>query len=77
MGDAIFAAERICIDNQKLEGFIDGIKKIDCRYLSCDRCGYCERYAQKAISFSRPDQEEATRRTDLFLEKMVTSEIFQ
>lgn len=77
MGDAIFAAERICIDNQKLDGFLDGIKKIDCRYLSCDRCGYCERYAQKAISFSGPDREEATRRTDLFLEKMITSEIFQ
>ena len=77
MGDAIFAAENIYIDNQKLEGFLDGIKKINCRYLSCDRCGYCEKYAQKAISFSGPDQEVATNRTDLFLEKMVTSEIFE
>jgi collagenase-like PrtC family protease len=77
MGDAIFAAERIRIDNQKLDGFLEGIKKIDCRYLSCDRCAYCERFAKKAISFSGPDREEANRRTDLFLDKMTTSELFQ
>ena len=77
MGDAIFAAEKIYIDNQKLDGFIDGIKRIDCRYISCDRCGYCERYAKKAITFSATDQEEAIRRTDLFLSKMTSSEIFE
>jgi len=76
MGDAIFAAEKIYIDNGKLEGFLDGIKKIDCRYVSCDRCGYCERYAQKAIWFSETDREEAIRRTGLFLDKMTTSKIF-
>jgi collagenase-like PrtC family protease len=77
MGDAIFAAEKIYIDNQKLDGFVDGIKKINCRYVSCDRCGYCERYAEKAITFSLLDQEEAIRRSDLFLSKMTSSEIFQ
>jgi len=76
MGDAIFAAEKIYIDNQKLDGFLGGIKKIDCRYVSCDRCGYCERYAQKAVRFSSSDQEDAIRRSDLFLEKMTSSEIF-
>ncbi|MFQ5851876.1 MAG: U32 family peptidase [Candidatus Binatia bacterium] len=77
MGDAIFAAERITIDNQKLDGFLDGIKKIDCRYVSCDHCGYCERYAQKAVAFCVSDQEEAIRRSDLFLQKMTSSEIFE
>lgn len=76
MGDAIFAAEKVYIDNQKLAGFLDGIKKIDCRYVSCDRCGYCERYAKKAITFSPPDQEEAIRRSDLLLSKITSSEIF-
>lgn len=77
MGDAVFAAEKVYIDNQKLEGFLDGIKKIDCRYVSCDRCGYCERYAKKAITFSPSDRDEAMRRTHLFLQKMTSSEIFK
>ena len=77
MGDAIFAAENIYIENQKLEGFIDGIKKIDCRYVSCNGCSYCERYAQKAITFSASNKEEALRRSDLFLHKMTSSEIFE
>ncbi len=77
MGDAIFAAEKIHIDNQKLDGFLDGIKKIDCHYVSCDRCGYCERYAQQAITFSASDKKEALRRSDLFLQKMTSSEIFE
>jgi collagenase-like PrtC family protease len=77
MGDAILAAENVHIDNQALDGFIDGIKKIDCRYISCERCGYCERYANKAIRFSGADQEEGIRRSDLFLEKMTSSDIFQ
>lgn len=77
MGDAIFAAEKISIDNQKLDGFLSGLKKIDCRYLSCDKCGYCERFATKAITIASEDREEAIRRSDLFLEKITSSEIFQ
>jgi Zn ribbon nucleic-acid-binding protein len=76
MGDAIFAAEKTFIDNQKLDGFLAGLKKIDCRYVSCDKCGYCERFAQKAIRLSAEDKEEAIRRSDLFLTKMTSSEIF-
>ncbi len=77
MGDAIFAAEKISIDNQKLDGFLNGLKKIDCRYLSCDQCGYCERFAAKAITIAPEDKEEAVRRSDLFLEKITSSELFQ
>ncbi len=77
MGDAIFAAEKTFIDNQKLDGFFNGLKKIDCRYVSCDKCGYCERFAQKAITIAPDDRDEAVRRSDLFLEKITSSEMFQ
>lgn len=77
MGDAIFAAEKTFIDNQKLEGFFNGLKKIDCRYVSCEKCGYCERFAKKAITISPEDREEAIRRSDLFLGKITSSELFQ
>lgn len=77
MGDAIFAAEKIYIDNRKLDGFFDGLKKIDCRYTSCEKCGYCERFAKKAITISPEDSEEAIRRSNLFLNKITTSELFQ
>jgi len=76
IGDATFATEKVYIDNQKLDGFLNGIKKTDCRYLSCDRCGYCEGYSKKAITFSGSDQEEAIRRSNLFLFQMSSSEIF-
>ncbi len=76
MGDAIFAAEKIFIDNQKLEGFFSGLKKIDCRYVSCEKCGYCEKFAQKAITISASDRAEAIRRSDLFLGKLTSSELF-
>ena len=77
MGDAIFAAEKTFIDNQKLEGFFNGLKKIDCRYVACEKCGYCERFAQKAITISASDRAEAIRRSDLFLGKLTSSELFQ
>lgn len=77
MGDAIFAAEKIVIDNQKLDGFLNGLKKIDCRYVACDSCGYCEKFAQKAITISENDREVAMRRSDTFLGKITSSELFQ
>ncbi len=77
MGGAIFAAEKTFIDNQKLEGFFNGLKKIDCRYVACEKCGYCEKFAQKAITISALDRAEAIRRSDLFLGKLTSSELFQ
>jgi len=46
------------IDNRALDGFLDGFSKRDCRNLSCAECGWCDRYAEQAISF---DPEERAR----------------
>jgi collagenase-like PrtC family protease len=44
---------RVPFDNRKLDGFIDPFFKIDdfCKR-DCEKCGYCERFAQKIIDYN-------------------------
>lgn len=48
---------RISIDNQALEGFVEGFKRRDCERLICDSdgpggCTYCQSWAEKAVRIS-------------------------
>jgi collagenase-like PrtC family protease len=42
-------ANPVYIDNRKLDGFIDYFFKHSCTSRDCDRCGYCEKWAEKAV----------------------------
>ncbi len=46
------------INNRTLDGFLEFFKKHDCTLIDCDRCGYCKRIADKAISFPDPYAKE-------------------
>ncbi len=51
-GNVLFplrGANPVYIDNRKLDGFIDYFFKHSCASRDCDRCGYCERWAKKAV----------------------------
>ncbi len=39
------------IDNRALDGFLEFYKKHDCSVSDCDKCGYCQRIADKAVLF--------------------------
>ncbi|WP_224985091.1 U32 family peptidase [Geomonas agri] len=39
----------VYIDNRLLDGFLDGIREIDCRTSDCSRCGYCENWTRRAV----------------------------
>jgi collagenase-like PrtC family protease len=39
----------VCLDNRALDGFLAGMKEIDCRATDCSKCGYCAKWAQKAV----------------------------
>ena len=39
--------DAIEIPNKKLDGFLDFFKTNDCRRMSCDDCGYCQKFFEK------------------------------
>ncbi|MBJ6800971.1 U32 family peptidase [Geomonas propionica] len=39
----------VFIDNSFLDGFLDGMREIDCRNSDCSRCGYCEHWTRQAV----------------------------
>ncbi len=43
----------ILIDNSKLDGFLDGFRKIRCAETYCDDCRYCQKYAKRAVQMDR------------------------
>lgn len=45
----------ICIDNDALQGFLEGFQEKPCSETACDDCGYCHRYAQEAVKYDRTE----------------------
>jgi len=45
------------IDPAALDGFLEGVRKRDCRHTSCDECGWCDAYAGRAIRFEPGERE--------------------
>ncbi len=66
---------KVFIDNSKLDGFIDRFKKTDCLRTDCDRCGYCEQMASRAISIDEEWRKEMILRFDKAVKMMLTGEI--
>ncbi|MBU5637850.1 U32 family peptidase [Geomonas sp. Red69] len=46
------------IDNRLLDGFLEGMRGIDCRSSDCSRCGYCERWTREAVRVDERYRQE-------------------
>jgi hypothetical protein len=66
---------KVFIDNAKLNGFLDYFKKTDCLHTDCDRCGYCEQIASRAISIDEEWRKKMVLRFDKAVEMMMRGEI--
>jgi collagenase-like PrtC family protease len=42
-------SEPVYIDNRSLDGFLSGMKGINCRETDCSQCGYCGKCAAKSV----------------------------
>ncbi|MBU1864203.1 MAG: U32 family peptidase [Candidatus Omnitrophica bacterium] len=66
----------VYIDNTKLEGFIDRFFTEDCRYKSCDDCGYCQKIADEVITINTDFQEEVLKGYYAFIDEIESGKIF-
>jgi collagenase-like PrtC family protease len=48
----------VYIDNRELDGFLTGMKEINCRITDCSACGYCAAWTQKAVKIDKKFQFE-------------------
>ncbi len=48
----------VYIDNRKLDGFLAGIGRIDCRATACRSCGYCAEWTRRAVTVDEKFREE-------------------
>jgi collagenase-like PrtC family protease len=75
-GNGIGSPPRYYIDNQALEGFLGFFKKQDCSS-GCDRCGYCQRIADKAIQFDGDEVDEYVAALNETLDNLCSSRVFE
>lgn len=54
----------VYIDNNLLDGFIEGIKERDCDLLSCEECSYCKQWADKIVKVDTNYREEMLELAD-------------
>ncbi|MDD5287308.1 MAG: U32 family peptidase [Desulfuromonadaceae bacterium] len=48
----------VYIDNKELDGFLAGMKEIDCRTSDCSACGYCAAWTERGVKVDRKFQSE-------------------
>jgi len=68
---------QVYIDNTKLDGFLDYFMNEDCRYKSCDECGYCQRLAEKVVRVDPEFRRQAMKQYENVLEQLNSGEIFK
>ena len=66
---------RLSIDNEKLDGFLDHFRKVDCLRTDCDYCGYCDRVASKAISIDEKWRQEMIARFERAIGMLISGEL--
>jgi len=59
------------IDNRALDGFAEHFKTHDCYHSSCEECGYCKRWAEKAVRVDEEKRRAILKRFDLFIEAII------
>jgi collagenase-like PrtC family protease len=65
----------LVIDNDALEGFLEGFQKIRCAETYCDDCRYCHSHAERAIRFDREEAALLARDIGALLEDSMTIRI--
>lgn len=60
--------QKVYIDNTRLDGFLDHIKKIDCLHTDCEICGYCEKIAGRAVTIDEDWRMEMIEKFDKAIE---------
>jgi collagenase-like PrtC family protease len=61
-----FSRERcpVYIDNKKLDGFLDGIRKRGCTPGTCGTCDWCRQWRERCVAMNEPSQREILARAD-------------
>jgi hypothetical protein len=68
----------VYIDNRSLDGFLEGLRAIDCnvRPKACDGCGYCSKWAGSAVSMDADWREKATVLADNLDDGLVSGSLW-
>ncbi|NOX53576.1 MAG: peptidase U32 [Planctomycetes bacterium] len=48
----------VYIDNRALDGFIERFREVGCRDVDCAECGWCEKFARKAVRFNETTRQQ-------------------
>lgn len=67
---------KVVIDNSKLDGFMGFFLQHDCRYDSCETCGYCGKKAREAVSIDEEARQRLIKEYKVFLDSIISGEIF-
>jgi len=59
------------IDNRALDGFAEHFKTHDCYHSSCEECGHCKRWTEKAVRVDQEKREAILKKFDAFIEAIV------
>jgi collagenase-like PrtC family protease len=46
---SVMDRKTVSVENRALNGFLAGMKEIDCRRTDCSKCGYCADWTEKAV----------------------------
>lgn len=70
---------KVVIDNNKLDGFIDFFrnKKINCLETDCDSCNYCKKVARDAVMINSNMREEGIQDFEKLFDSLQTGEFFE
>jgi hypothetical protein len=64
------------VEGAALEGFLEGVMKRNCRVLSCAECGWCDRFAEKAVRFAPGERERFLADAEHNLEELESGDFF-
>lgn len=68
---------QFAIDNKALDGFLEGFMKRDCRHLSCEKCGWCDKWADKAIRFQPGERKRYLEDAGKNLDELESGSFFE
>jgi collagenase-like PrtC family protease len=66
----------VYIDNRGLDGFVDGMKGINCRETDCAQCGYCSAWTGKAVRVDEDYRAEMLRLYKEVFDEMYSGELW-
>lgn len=72
----LFNASKVYIDNKALNGFLEHFLNEDCSLKSCQRCGYCEKIANKVVRIEPDYQREIVIKYHRCLDELISGKLF-